>query len=395
MKINTLIHRYMFKEMIPPFAISLMFFTFIFLMAEMLKVINMVVNYNVGVSSVLLILAYSTPYFLTFVIPMSIMMGILLTFLRLSGDNELIALKTSGVSIYEMLPPVILFCLLGCLLTLFMTIYGMPWGRLAVKKLIYEAVSSNLEIGLKDRTFNDSFKDVMLYVNKINPKTKELQDIFIEDKRTRNLIITVVSPKGKLISAPDKQLFILMLYNGTTYQIDLKNKSANFIDFETYEIRLDINKTVSHSKQQDKHRKEMSLDELQQYLKTRIQRDVSYYNALLEFHQKFSIPVSCFALGLLAVPLGIQSRSSKRSYGLVLGLASFLLYYLLLSVGLVFGETGIYPPVIGMWFPNMFMGGLGLYLLIKTANERQLKIDPVTGLIKRIRFLLTRRYKKV
>lgn len=379
----------MFKEMLPPFAISLMFFTFIFLMAEMLKVINMVVNYNVGVFSVLLILAFSTPYFLTFVIPMSVMMGVLLTFLRLSNDNELIALKTSGVSIYELLPPAVVFCLLGCLLTLFMTIYGMPWGRLAVKKLIYEAVSSNLEIGLKDRTFNDSFKDVMLYVNKINPKTKELQDVFIEDKRTRNLIITVVSPKGKLISQPDKQRFVLLLYNGTTYQIDLKNRSANFIDFETYEIRLDINRAVSHAKQQNKHRKEMSLAELQQYLNRNIEKDASYYNALMELHKKFSIPISCFALGLLAVPLGIQSRSSKRSYGLVLGLASFLLYYLLLSVGSVFGETGVYPPVIGMWFPNIFMGGLGWYLLIKTANERQMRIELVLKLIKGLRSRMT------
>ncbi len=390
MKINSLIHRYMFKEMIPPFAISLMFFTFIFLMAEMLKVINMVVNYNVGVFSVLLILAYSTPYFLTFVIPMSVMMGVLLTFLRLSNDNELIALKTSGVSVYELLPPAILFCLLGCLLTLFMTIYGMPWGRTAVKELIYKAVSSNLEIGLKDRTFNDNFKDIMLYVNKINPKTKELQDIFIEDKRTKNLIITIVSPKGKLIGDPAKQRFILMLYNGTTYQIDLKNRSANFIDFETYEIRLDINRTTSHSKQQGKHRKEMSLEELRRYLKASVQKGADYYNTLMELHKKFSIPVSCFALGLLAVPLGIQSKSSKRSYGLVLGLTSFLLYYLLLSVGLVFGETGIYPPVIGMWFPNIFMGGIGWYLLIKTANERQVRVDPVLKLIKKLKSRMTR-----
>jgi lipopolysaccharide export system permease protein len=134
----------------------------------------------------------------------------------------------------------------------------------------------------------------------------------------------------------------------------------------------------------------MSLDELRQYLKTSIQKDAGYNNILMELHKKFSIPVSCFALGLLAVPLGIQSRSSKRSYGLVLGLASFLLYYLLLSVGLVFGETGVYPPFIGMWFPNIFMGGLGLYLLIQTANERKLMIDRVDKLIKGIKFLLVR-----
>jgi lipopolysaccharide export system permease protein len=384
MKFNSIIYRYLFKEMIPPFVINLMFFTFVFLMVEMLKVTNMVVNYSVGVFTVLIMLAYSTPYFLTYVIPMSIMIAVLLTFLRLSGDNEIVALKTSGMSIYGLLPPVVLFCLIGCLFTFFMTAYGMPWGRLSFKKLTYKIVSSNLEIGLKDRTFNDSFEDVVLYMHKIDTKTKELQDIFIEDKRTQNIVSTVVAPRGKLFSEPDEYVYHLLLYNGVIYQVDVKNRSTNYIDFETYEVRLDIKQAASRLKQGSKHRKEMGLAELRQYLNNSSRREAKYYKTLMELHKKFSIPISCFALGLLAVPLGIQSRSTKRSFGLVLGLISFFLYYLLLSVGLVFGETGAYPPVIGMWFPNVVMGGLGLYLLIKTANERQLRIDPVMNLIKEI-----------
>lgn len=390
MKINSIIYRYVFKEMIPPFVINLMFFTFVFLMVEMLKVTNMVVNYRVGVFTVLIMLAYSTPYFLTYVIPMSIMIAVLLTFLRLSGDNEIVALKTSGMSIYGLLPPAMLFCLLGCLLTLFMTVYGMPWGRLSVKKLTYKVVSSNIEIGLKDRTFNDNFEDVVLYMHKIDPKTKELQDIFIEDKRTQNIVSTVVAPRGKLFSEPDEYVYHLLLYNGVIYQVDVKNRSTNYIDFENYEIRLDIKQAASRLKRRTKHRKEMSLVELRDYLKNSTRRDNKYYNALMELHKKFSIPIACFALGLLAVPLGLQSGSTKKSFGLVLGMIFFLIYYLLLTVGLVFGETGACPPVIGMWFPNIVMGALGLYLLIKTANERQLRINPIANLLKGIKSRLSR-----
>jgi len=388
MKINSIIFRYIFKEMIPTFVISLMFFTFVFLMAEMLKVTNMVVNYSVGIFNVFIILVCSTPYFLTFVIPMSIMIAVLLSFLRLSTDNEIVALKTSGISIYGLLPPAVLFCLLGCLLTLFMTIYGMPWGRSSVKELTYKLISSNLEIGLKNRTFNDSVKNVMLYVNKINSRSKELQGVYIEDKRTQNIVITVVAPKGRLISKPDEHVYRLLLNNGIVYQVDLENRSASLIDFETYEIRLDIKKAASSLKQGVKHRKEMSLTELQQYLNTRTEKDAEYYNTLMELHKKFSIPMACLVLGLLAVPLGVQSSSAKRSFGLVLGLISFLFYYLLLSVGLVFGETGTFPPVIGMWAPNIVMGGLGLYLLIKTAKDHHFRIDSVMNLIKEVKFRL-------
>lgn len=391
MKVSFIIYRYVFKEMISPFVINLIFFTFVFLMVEMLKVVNMVVNYNVGVFTVFIMLAYFTPYFLTYIIPMSIMIAVLLTFLRLSGDNEIVALKTSGISIYELLPPVMLFCLLGCLLTLFMTIYAMPWGRLSFKKLTYKVVSSNLEIGFKERTFNDSFEDVVLYVNKIDPNAKELQDIFIEDKRTQNIISTVVAPKGKLFSEPDKYVYHLLLYNGVIYQVDVKNRSTNYINFETYEVRLDIKQEASRLEQGTKHRKEMSLVELWNYLNNSTRRDNEYYNTLMELHKKFSIPIACFALGLLAVPLGIQSGSTKKSFGLVLGMVFFLIYYLLLTAGLVFGETGTCPPVIGMWFPNIVMGALGLYLLIKTANECQFRIGPIANLLKGITSRLSRR----
>jgi lipopolysaccharide export system permease protein len=384
MKISSIIYRYVFKEMMPPFVINLIFFTFVFLMVEMLKVTNMVVNYRVGVFTVLIMLAYSTPYFLTYIIPMSVMIAILLTFLRLSGDNEIVALKSSGMSIYGLLPPVMLFCMLGCLLTLFMTVYGMAWGRLSLKELTYKIVSSNLEIGLKDRTFNDSFEDVVLYMNKIDPKTKELQDIFIEDKRTQNIVSTVVAPRGKLSSEPDEDVYHLLLYNGIIYQVDAKNRSTNYINFETYEVRLDIKQAASSFKQETKHTKEMNLVELRNYLNNSTRSGNKYYNALMELHKKFSIPIACFALGLLAVPLGIQSGSTKKSFGLVLGMIFFLIYYLLLTAGLVFGETGACPPVMGMWFPNIVMGGLGLYLLVKTANERQLRIGPVSNLLKGI-----------
>ena len=126
MKINSIIDRYLFKELFPPFLINLGFFTFVFLMAEMLKITDLIVNYSVGLLVILQILLYSIPYFLMYVTPMSTMMAVLLTFLRVSSDNEIIALKTGGVSLYRLLPPVFLFCLVGCLLTYFMAVRHTP-----------------------------------------------------------------------------------------------------------------------------------------------------------------------------------------------------------------------------------------------------------------------------
>jgi lipopolysaccharide export system permease protein len=374
MKLNTIINRYIFREMIPTFVINLLVLAFIFLMTSILDITNLVVSHRVSISSVVLILMYSMPFFLIFVIPMSVMMAVLLTFLRLSGDNEIVALKAGGFNVYALLPPVFVFCLIGLLMTSFMSVYGLPWGRLSFKALAFEVAKSNIDMGLKERTFNDSFKGVMLYVNKIDTRDRALTDVFLEDHRASGTVTTVVAPKGRYYSDPERLTFQLRLYNGVMNQADLSQKSWHSVDFETYDFNLDLQRIISQRKEGPKDEEEMSLEELRQSLKDAKRKDAQYYLTLMEYHKKFSIPFACLVLGMTAVPLGIQSKNAKRSFGIGVGLFFFLVYYIFLSAGWVFGEAGMYPPIIGMWVPNLVLGGIAAYLMFMTANERPVRM---------------------
>jgi len=377
MKITSLINRYIFKEFVSPFTVNVLLFTFIFLMAELIQITNWIVNYNISLSIILRMILYQTPYFLIFVIPLSVMITVLLTFLRLSSENEILAIKSSGISLYALLAPVFAFCVIGSALTIFMTVYGQSWGRSALRELTDEVVSASVDIGLKERTFNDSFSGVTIYVNQIDLKNKDLIDVFIEDSRQPDKVNTVIAPKGKIFNDPQQAVAHLILFNGNILQTNLKKKTAHSIQFDTYDISLETKRSPGKSKKKPKRPKEMTIGELSRYLRDSHTKDKRYFNALLEMHRRFSIPLGCFALGLLAVPLGVQARSAKRSFGLVLGLVFFLLYYLLMSLGKVYGETGAYPPLIGMWLPNVIIGGAGVYFLIRTANERSLKVDMI------------------
>ncbi len=382
MRINTIVNRYIFTEMIPPLFINVLFITFIFMMATILKITQLIVNYRVSLWKVVLFITYTIPYRLEYIIPMSVMMAVLLTFLRMSGDNEIVALKASGISIYGLLPPVFFFCSLGALVTAFISIYGSPWGRVSFRALVVEVAQSHLDVGLKERTFNDTFKGVMLYVNKIDLKNNQLIDVFIEDQRETKVSSTVIAPLGRLLKEPDNPAYHLKLYKGTVNQVNLKTKSANTLHFDTYDLRLDMEKVLATAGGGAKREKEMSVSELIRHLDSAKEKNNRFYIALMEFHKKFSLPFSCLALGLLAVPLGIQSHSGKRSYGIGLGLVFFLLYYLLFSAARVFGKAGIYPPLIGMWVPNFVMTAIGIYLLVLTARERSLPIDAWLNFIK-------------
>ena len=386
MKLNSIINRYIIAEMIPTFLLTLGFFIFVFLMIEMLKLTKLIVNYNVSVLTVMQLLAFAMPFYFIYVVPMSIMMTILLTFLRLSSDNEIIALKTGGVSIYRLLPPVLIFCCFGALFTMVMTIYGMPWGRTSIKEHMIKIISSNVDIGIKERTFNDTIKGVMLYVNKIDLKNRSLIDLFVEDKRNKEIVTTIIAPKGILLSEQDGKILRLRLFDGMINQVSIENRTANSIQFETYDMQLDLENAAA-AISSHKHRWEMTFEELKNYIKQSTEKTTQYYKALMELHLKFSIPAACFALGLLAMPLGIYSRYGKKSYGLILGLFFFLIYYLLLSVGLVFGENGALPPFIGMWFSNVVMASIGVYLLVGAAREKPV---PITFLMAPIHFLRSR-----
>jgi lipopolysaccharide export system permease protein len=388
MKLNSITNRYILKEMLVPFGINIFIFAFLFLMTEMIEIANWIVNYNLSLWAVLTLVIYTLPSFLIFIIPMSVMLAILLTFLRLSSDNEIVAIKSCGMSIYGLLPPVLLFALFGFVLTIFMTLYGAPRSKASLEEMALKVATTNLDIGLKERTFNDTFEGVMLYVNEIDIKNKNLIDIFIEDKRQPDVVSTVIAPAGRLIGEPEKYLYHLILSNGTIHQTNPKEHSANSIQFNTYTLSLNFRDQVANAAKRKKKRDEMSVTELGRYIEHMKDRDEEAYNkAKITLHRRYSIPAACLALGLLAFPLGIQSKTTPRSFGLLLCLFFFFVYYLLLTAGYSFGKSGAYPPVVGMWLPNFVMTGIGLFFLFQTARDRTLKIDL---LAKRIQFILDR-----
>jgi len=391
-----ILDRYIFKELLPTFFVTLVFFTFVFMMTNLLEITNLIINYRVQVGTVLKMMAFSMPFFLEFIIPMSVMMAILMTFLRMSADNEIVALKSGGVGLYRLLPAVAVFCVAGFFLTAFMSIYGLPWGKSSFKKTLLEIGANNLDIGLKERTFNDAFEGVMLFVSKIDIKSRSLHDIFIEDQRKAGVTSTIVAPVGRIFRSPERLSGHLRLFDGVIHNVDHAGRTVHSIQFEIYDFQLDLKEMMTVVRDGPKDKEEMSLTELKQFIDSAPEKDSRYYSALIELHEKFAVPFACFALGLLAVPLGLQPMAGRRSVGLVLGLSFFILYYLMLIVGWSFGESGVYPPAIGMWAPNVIAGVVGLIMLVRTANERPIRIDSILIAVQTLwqQWVRTRRQKK-
>jgi lipopolysaccharide export system permease protein len=124
------------------------------------------------------------------------------------------------------------------------------------------------------------------------------------------------------------------------------------------------------------HVKEMGLGQLYRAIDA-AKGKKERFKALKEWHKKFSLPAACLAMALLGMPLGIRARSAKRAYGIGLGLAFFLLYYVMLSVGWMLAESGLYPPVVGMWAPNGVCTAVGAFLLVRAVHEKPVVVPPL------------------
>ena len=372
-----IINKYIFKELIPPFAISLFFLTFVFLMTRIPEITNMVVNYNTGLSSILMMVLFTLPRFLEFTLPMSAMISVLLTFMRMSGENEIVALKGAGVSLYKLLPPVVIFCVIATCLTMWITVFGVSWGKLSLKKKSIEIARSSIDAALQERQFNSELSDIMIYVSHVNMKTRDLKDVFIEDRRTQGVTSISVAPVGKLIRQDDEMVYTIRLYDGMINQVNSEDNSVTNINFGYYDINIDLIGMQKGSSKINKELDERSLADLVQLIRAGIDDKANKSAALMVLHEKFSIPFACLALGILAFPLGIQSMSLRKSSGFSLGIFFFLLYYFLLAAGWSAGETGHYPPFLGMWLPNFVMGGAGIYLLIRNAKEKPVQLPKV------------------
>jgi lipopolysaccharide export system permease protein len=367
-----ILSKYLFKEILTPFGVTLLVFTVIFLLGNLMQLIDMIVQKGVGLWDVARLLGYTLPFLYVYIIPMAFFISILLGFLRLSQDNEITALKASGLGFFQLLPPVAALSLMAYLATSAMAMFAQPWSENALKNLIFNLAVVQAKVTLKERVFNNDFKDLVFYIQKVQPDG-EMNDLFIYDRREKDLPQTILAKRGRLVADPQRRSLVLHLEEGTIYHLALETRSANHIGFKTYNLALPLEDIVAAQKEREKSETELLLWELKERIRKTPPGEKSYYIYQIEYYKRFSIPFSCLVFGLIAFPLGLQSRLSGRSWAVVLGGVVFFVYYLVLSLAFSLGENGDLPPVIGLWLPNLIIGAMGGYLFWMAWKEKEMK----------------------
>ncbi len=370
--------------MLPILATGVFVLGFIILGTRLLGIAEIVVNRGADAGQVLMLIVYLLPRILLLALPAAALMSSLLAFIRLSSDNETIALMSSGISLYQILPPVLVFSAGACMLAGATSMVGVPWGNRSVKDAVYKIAESGVNTGLKERVFCEPFRDVMFYVHDLSSGEGVMRDVFAVDKRTQDMVYTIVARKGLMLHQPEQRVILVRFQDGTIFVDERGMESVRTVEFKTYDLRVGLEDIMESIKNTATAPKEMRVGELVERLGQAPPGSGVRNELLVELLERVTLPLGVFLLGVVGLPLGTHLRARAYSTGIGVSLVVFLAYYTIFVGVRSLCETGRLDPATGMWIPNIFLLASCAYLTEVAAKDKPLPFSPEAPLGRRL-----------
>jgi lipopolysaccharide export system permease protein len=371
-----IVDRYLVREIFPPFATGVLVFTFVLLMSQFLRLVEMIVNKGVGIGQALLLVSYLLPSILVMTVPMSTLLGCLAAFGRLTADNEITALKSAGQSLWRLSLPVVFFSVLAGGLTLWMITDALPRSNQAFRTLMFDIVRSRAAIGFRERVFNDEFDGLIIYVNSVPPgenplmKGVMIHDYRGESERPPREPMTIFATEGVLLTGDADEDVVFRLKNGSIHSLSPDLERYEHINFESHDLRLTMLQGMSGDPKLPKGLREMTIPELRDKEAELRRMKLPPWPPQVEIQKKFAIPFACLIFGFLGLSLGVVFRKGDRMVAFAVCIGVIIVYYVFLVAGEPMGKQGFLPPWLSMWGANLFYGALTALLFTAVARER-------------------------
>ena len=360
-----LLDRLILREMATAFLVGLMVFTFVLLTNKILRLVELIVNKGVGILTVLKLFLYIIPYSLVVTIPMSVLLATLATFTRLSADGELIAMRGAGLGPTRLTRPAFAFGILTTVLALVISIWILPYSNQAFKGLVFDMARRQVAVGIQEGVFNSLFDGLILYVGRLDPRTSEMEGVFLVDNRNPAERRTIIARSGQFTSDQSQLRINLALRDGS---IHLTGSEAvgryRLLTFQSYALTLDAGRSLPDPMQRSLGEQELTLGQLRERAAALRAQGQNYHPPVVQFHKKLAIPISCALFALVGVPLGSRIRRGGRGVSLAVSVGCALGYYILIVAGEGLGDRGKLPEVLAMWLPNLLIAAGGCLLLL-------------------------------
>jgi LPS export ABC transporter permease LptF len=334
------------------------------------KLLPLLVNHDVPVEYLLGFIAYVLPFSLIFTIPWGLLTAILLVFGRLSADNELIALRSNGVSITRICFPLAVIAIVATAICLWLNVQVAPAAQEKLRSTIFDLATRNPMALFGSDQVIDQFPGRKIYVGK--KEGNKLENITVFELNEDSLPIRVTYAHSGMLEAdlPNKRI-LMHLYQARYQQRDEKdplNLRKIRDGINVAEGTLPISLEELYEKQKKKpSRSALSIEQLLDQLKSENTRERSASRT--EINKRFSFPMSCLAFALIGVPLGVTAHRRETSIGFAMGLIVAITYFLFVIIGDTLRANPKFHPELLVWFPNVLFLVLGAFLFRRLARQ--------------------------
>ncbi len=373
----TILNRYILREILPGFAVNILLFTLIILMARIMELANLVISKGVSIGLVIGIILLLLPKILALTLPMATLLAVLTGFLRLSADSELTVLRASGLSIYQLSPPVLLFGSVVAIITgIFSTLIA-PESSWRFKEKLLDLAKARADLAIVEQTFIREFPGLTLYIGQLPPGSNEMGQVFIHDSRSETEDSLIVAESGLLGVDREAGTLLFRLRNGVIDRVYPNSNSTDSIFFDVYELKVSPGAEVENETEEGgflRGRSEIPTSQLTEAaLAKNDEATLALYEA--EWHRRWALPFTTFIMAMIGLPLGASFRVRGRNFALLMAMGVFITYYVLFSAGWAMAKSQVLPPWLAVWASNIILAVLSAILLRRI--NRSVPVDPI------------------
>ena len=362
-----IIRNYLLKEFAGPFLLSLLVSTMILATGHIVQIADLIINKGVSAFYILHLFLLLIPWLLTFTIPISVLSATLLAFGRLASDNEIIALKASGVGLYRIVAPVVIIGLIISLFCVPLNDKILPESGYNSRKLIKEIGIRNPLALLEPGVFIKGFEDYVIFIYSISGN--KLKNIRIYQPQEGRPTRTIVAEEGEITPIPEENIIKFKLKHGSADE-SLPQDPEHFykLVFETYYMTLNLKDTL-HPEKIEKKPREMSITELRKEIKKLKKDDIDTTPLYIEIHNKIALAFSNLVFVLIGIPIALRMHRREKSINFGLTMLLFLIYWGIMLGGVACAIRGFVPPWVGIWSANAILFLIGIFLFLKVAKK--------------------------
>ncbi len=222
------LHLLVIKSFIGPLVLTFFFVIFVLLMQFLWKYIDDLIGKGLEMDVISEFLLYTSASLVPMALPLAVLLASLMTFGNLAENLELLAFKSSGISLVRIMAPVMIIAAFISIGAFLFANYVMPVTNLKMRSLLYDIQQQRPELTIKPGVFDNTLEGYSIRIGDRNPKTSLLKDILIFDhtEKKGNIKVTVADSGYMKMTADEKNL-LLTLYNGRTYEEMQKQKQED------------------------------------------------------------------------------------------------------------------------------------------------------------------------